>query len=138
MIYDSHFPILDGLLASTRVAELLNEETQASWQDERGRRVSQMFLKELSGMHEALPSQLTSLLKSIVESDLTAQKSREVYHLYGQAEASHSNHLSESSEERQRALSCADLSRTRGLASGDSVQCSNLHIHRANSTSLNF
>jgi hypothetical protein len=138
MIYDSHFPLLDGLFAATRTAELLNEETQAGWQDKRGRDVSQMFLKELLKMHDALPDQLISLLKSIAESDLAAQKSRDIHHLYRQSEATHSHHLAESREERHRAFSCADLSRTRCHASEGSVQRAISLINHANSTTLHF
>jgi|GEM_PF-2741004 len=134
----SHFPVLDGLFAASRSAELLNEETQSGWQDERGRRVGQMFLKNLLLMHESLPDQLSAVMHSVSESDLILLKSRDAYHLYGQSEASFSLRLAESSEERHRAFSCSDRSRSRCNASASSAERAASFINHANSTSLNF
>ena len=134
----AHYPVLDGLFAATRTAELVNEETQSGWQDAQGRIVRQKYLNNLLAMHEALPDQLSAVLHSVSESDLILQKSRDTYHLYGQSESAYSLRLAESSEERHRSFSCSDLSRSRCNASTGFSERAKSLINHAYATSLNF
>lgn len=135
---DSLSPVLDGLSSAAREAELLNEEAQHAWQDERGQRTRQMYLEKLLSLQSLLPNLLTGLLAKIGESDLMLQKARDTHHFYGQSEASHAFHLTESVEERHRTFHCVDLSRSQCNASNASVQRVSSLINAANNTSLHF
>ena len=138
MNYTNNFPALDGLFAATRTVEVLNQETQASWHDERGRLVSKMFLSQLVLLQDSLPSQLTSTLSSVFETDLLLQKARQVFQNYGKVEGNYLYHLAESREERQRSFSCADLSRNLCNSSQASAQRSSSLVNQANATTLHF